>query len=161
MTEHEPEDDFGYPDPFALEDEPTEAVVPDDPDEEDNHTDFDAFWRKQVKKKTPPTVTILGDTVTLPRALPLQYQLEMTRQAKLPTKDQDPMRLVSILFDAQQVRKWARAGMDTDQFGVLLAWVPLKIQGSNMTLEEVAVGLEEHAAKQAAKRAAGDESGEA
>ncbi|SDL14351.1 hypothetical protein SAMN05428985_11032 [Nocardioides sp. YR527] len=165
MTEHDDTTpDFDLDDPFGLEDdEPTVDLVPeDDEDDEDDHTDFDAWWKKQAKaKKKPATTTIRGVTITLPRSLPLQYQLEVTRQGKLKPDKQNPLILASILLGQQQTQQLLRAGLDLDQFPVLLAWIPAKIQGSDMTLDEVARDLEEYERKRAEKRAQGDESGEA
>lgn len=122
--------------PDVLEDPAT-------PDDLEDHTDFDAFWRKQTKKKKPaPTVTICGQKITLPRSLPLQFQLEATRQEKLPKKKQDPFPLLMILIGERQVKKLARAGLDLDMFMILIAWLPARISGSDMTLEEVAAELE-------------------
>lgn len=148
--------------PFSIvDDEPIEDYTIE-PDDEDDHTDFDAFWRKQPKaKKKPATATIRGVTITLPRALPLQYQLEVTRQGKLKQDKQNPLILASILIGEEQTKQLLRAGLDLDQFPILLAWIPAKLGGSNMTLEEVARDLEEYERKRAEKLAQGDEPGEA
>lgn len=131
------------------------SETPEEPDDIEDHTDFDAFWKKEAKAAPKPsTVTIMGDRITLPRALPLHFVLEQTRQQRLPKKQQDPMALAVILFGQVQVNKWARAGMDTDQFAVVISWVPAKLQGSDVTLEEVAQKLKEYQAGQ------GEESGE-
>lgn len=132
----------------------SEATAPDDLED---HTDFDAFWKKKVKKARPaPTVTICGQKITLPRSMPLQFQLEATKQEKLPKKKQDPFPLLAILIGERQVKQLARAGLDLDMFVILLAWIPARISGADLTLEEVAAELEK---KQAEKD--GGESGEA
>lgn len=97
--------------------------------------DFDAFWssRKRKRKATP----IMGEVVTLPSSLPLQFELE-ARKVQRSRKDKDVRKLVAILFGEDALERWAKRGMDMEQFMVLLAWAPRAIAGDPVTLQEVA-----------------------
>jgi hypothetical protein len=97
--------------------------------------DFDAFWSARERKQK--STTIMGETITLPPALPLQFELEARRLAR-SKRDQDVRKLVAILFGQDTFTKWAEKGMDLEQFKVLLAWAPQVIAGNDVTLAEVA-----------------------
>ena len=97
--------------------------------------DFDAFWSARERKQK--STTIMGETITLPPALPLQFELEARRLAR-SKRDQDVRKLVAILFGQDTFTKWAEKGMDLEQFQVLLAWAPQVIAGNDVTLAEVA-----------------------
>lgn len=114
----------------------TEQVETSD---EGNVEDFDAFWTTRKRKRR--TTTIMGERVTLPASLPLQFELEARKRAK-STKDKDVRKLVAILFGEGALARWAERGMDLEQFSVLLAWAPQVIAGENVTLREVADELE-------------------
>jgi len=102
--------------------------------------DFDAFWQAQDRAIT--RVRIMGETVELPASLPLQFELEADRLSG--SQDTDDLRyLVGILFGQDALDKWAKAGMDRQQFAVLLAWAPQRIEGGNMSLAEVAAKVAE------------------
>lgn len=100
--------------------------------------DFDAFWTAQDRKH--PTVKIMGEVYTLPASLPLQFELE-ARRLQRSKRDQDVRKLVAILFGEDSMEKWAEAGMDIEQFQLLLAWAPRRIAGQNITMAEVAAEL--------------------
>jgi len=112
--------------------------------------DFDAFWT--ARKRPTRTTTIMGETVTLPPSLPLQFELE-ARKVQRSKRNQDVQRLVGILFGQDALDRWSANGMDLEQFMVLLAWAPRAIAGQPVTLAEVADEI--------AKAMGGDESGEA
>lgn len=103
--------------------------------------DFDAFWSTRKRKRR--TTTIMGQPVVLPASLPLQFELEAKRLQR-SKRDKDVHKLVAILFGEDAFTKWARAGMDLEQFQVLLAWAPQVIAGADLTLAEVADALAEH-----------------
>lgn len=101
----------------------------------DSVEDFDAFWSMQDRKR--PATTIMGQRVELPASLPLQFEME-ARRLQRSRKDKDVRKLVAILFGQDQYERWAEAGMDLEQFMVLLAWAPAVIAGQPVTLAEVA-----------------------
>lgn len=104
--------------------------------------DFDAFWRArdQSGKRKRKSTTIMGELVELPPSLPIWFELEAKRLQH--SRDENDIRkLVGILFGEAALDKWAAAGMDGEQFAVLLAWAPLVIAGANITLAEVAASL--------------------
>lgn len=109
----------------------------EDDTDEDGVVDFDAFWKKRDKKRPAKRLRIFGQVVELPKSLPLQFELEARRVAK-SKRDEDVHNLVAILFGADAYEAWAEAGMDLDQFQVLLAWGPRYIAGQQVTLEQVA-----------------------
>lgn len=96
--------------------------------------DFDAFW-DQLDRKGKVT-TIMGERVTLPPAIPLQFELEAKRVQR-SKKPEDIKRLVAILFGDGTLKRWSEKGMDQHQFMVLLAWAPRVIAGVPVTLAEV------------------------
>lgn len=111
------------------------------PDDDADLDDFDAFWESQDKRKRRG-VKIGGEWYELPKALPLQFDLEARKLAK-SRKDEDVTKLVSILFGQDSYERFAAAGMDIDQFRVLLAWAPRRIMGHNVTLAQVAAEVAE------------------
>lgn len=102
--------------------------------------DFDAFWAEYDRGRKRPSLRLFGQVVELPPALPLQFELEAKRLAR-SKRDRDVSKLVAILFGADVLEKWAEAGMDSDQFQLLLAWAPRRIAGQKVTLTEVAAEL--------------------
>lgn len=98
--------------------------------------DFDAFWDAESAKDKPRTTKIMGRTVTLPRQLPLQFDME-ARRLQRSQNPEDIRALAAILVGADTVEAWAKAGMDLEQFMVLLAWLPRVIAGDSVTLAEV------------------------
>jgi hypothetical protein len=111
--------------------------------------DFDAFWAARERKGK--TTTIMGVAVTLPPALPLQFEME-ARRLERSKREADIHKLVAILFGDDAYETWAEGGMDLEQFMVLLAWAPRVIQGQSVTLAEVA--------DEVAARMAADEDGD-
>lgn len=103
--------------------------------------DFDAFWTGH-DKRTRTRVKIMGQIIELPKALPLQFELE-ARRLQRSKSDDDVRKLVGILFGADAMEKWAEAGMDLDQFKVLLAWGPRRIAGEHVTFGQVAAEVAE------------------
>lgn len=102
--------------------------------------DFDAFWQSQERTGIP--VRIRGEVVTLPPALPLQFEL-VARRKKNSKDPRDTEKLVGILFGEDALTKWAGAGMDSEEFAVLLAWATQRIGGGTMSMAEVAAKLQE------------------
>lgn len=138
----------GNPAKAAAEAEP--VVYDPTPVDEDGVEDFDAFWSAQDRHG--PRVRIAGEVVDLPPAIPLEFELLAKRMAT-SSSDADVRRCVAVLFGADRIEQWAKAGMDAQQFKVLLAWAPQRIAGNNVSLAEVAAII--------AKAEAAQESGEA
>lgn len=97
--------------------------------------DFDAFWSTRNRKHR--STTIMGETITLPASLPLQFEME-ARRASDSSNEDDIRKLVGILFGTDHLDRWAKRGMDLEQFKVLLAWAPRVVAGQDITLAEVA-----------------------
>ena len=129
----------------------SEHETPETTDEHAGVEDFDAFWAK--RKRRVRQTTIMGETVTLPPSLPLQFEMEAKRLQR-SKRDQDVRHLVGLLFGEDALGRWSKAGLDLEQFMVLLAWAPRAIAGDPVTLAEVADTV-------AAHMAGGDEPGEA
>lgn len=113
---------------------------------DDGTEDFDAFWSSQ--KRTGRRVRLFGEVVELPPALPLQFEME-ARRLQRSKRDKDVTRLVGILFGEDALERYAAAGMDIEQFRLLLAWAPRAIAGQKgkdgqpLALAEVAAELAE------------------
>ena len=131
---------------------PTKAKPEPDAPEDLELEDFDAFW---VKRKRPRT-RIMGQIVELPASLPLRFELEAKKLAKSKA-EQDVRTLVAILFGDDALDQWTQAGMDVEQFQLLLAWAPRKIAGQDVTLAQVAEELADYQARLAAKGDSDDE----
>jgi len=108
-------------------------------DAEEATEDFDAFWASRKRKRK--VTTIMGVRTELPPSIPLQFELEARKVAR-SKRDKDVRRLVAILFGEEALAQWSEAGMDADQFAVLLAWAPQVIAGRDVTLAQVADELE-------------------
>jgi hypothetical protein len=124
----------------AAEQAAQKASAPVEPISEDLHDensveDFDAFWASRERRGK--TTTIMGRTVELPPALPLQFEME-ARRLERSKREKDVHRLVAILFGPDALDHWRKAGMDAEQFAVLLAWAPQVVAGNDVTLAEVA-----------------------
>lgn len=105
----------------------------------DDTADFDAWWRKHAaeKPKRPP-LTFMGETWELPKDVPLQFQLEATKQDRLPRAQKDPVRLAVILFGRELVDAWVSKGIGIEQFSILIGWATANVQGKPMSFDEVA-----------------------
>lgn len=118
----------------------SENPTTDIAEDSDALEDFDAFWTARDRKH--PTVKIMGKDYTLPASLPLQFELE-ARRLQRSKKNGDVQKLVGILFGQDSMAEWAEAGMDIEQFQLLLAWAPRRIAGQKITLAEVKAELSE------------------
>lgn len=101
--------------------------------------DFDAFWEAKAKsgERVGKTTRIMGETVTLPPALPLRFEMEAKRLQR-SKNERDMKTLLGTIFDADAMDRWVAKGMDLEQFMVLIAWAPQVIAGADVTLAEVA-----------------------
>lgn len=99
--------------------------------------DFDAFWREQDRKGVRLS-NVFGVDIELPAELPLRFEIEAKRLAA--SEDFDDIRhLVGVLFGDDALDQWTAAGMDVEQFGVLLMWGSANAAGQRMTLAEARV----------------------
>lgn len=105
------------------------------PVDEDGVEDFDAYWSSV--ERTGPRVRVAGVVIDLPPAIPLEFDLLAKRMAK-SNSEVHIKRLLAILFGGATLEQWAEAGMDLEQFKVLLAWAPQRIAGSDVSVAEVA-----------------------
>lgn len=115
-----------------------EPAEPAEVDAEDSVEDFDAFWTARDRKGK--TTTIMGRVTELPPSLPLQFEME-ARRLQRSKREKDMHKLVAILFGPDALDDWRKAGMDLEQFAVLIAWAPQVIAGADVTLAEVADAL--------------------
>lgn len=118
----------------------TPVYEPGETADEHGTEDFDAFWESRTRKRRK--TKIMGQDVELPPALPLRFEMEARRLERSKSED-DVRRLVGVLFGETALDGWVEAGMDAEQFAVLLAWGPRVIAGHDITLAEVADLLEQ------------------
>lgn len=120
----------------AKRDDTTDAPTYDPtPVDADGVEDFDAFWSSLDRKGV--TIRIMGETITLPPALPLEVELLTKRMNRKRADAAAVKRLLTLLFGEDRTEKWANAGMDTEQLQVLLAYTMHRIGGGTMTMAEV------------------------
>lgn len=114
--------------------------------------DFDAFWT-EVGRKQVVLKNVFGVDLVLPPTLPLQLELEMKIYQK-SDKVEDIGRLCRILFRLtdEEYQRWIDAGMDVEQFSVLLMWGLANASGNPMTLADV---RQEYMDKQQKKESGG------
>jgi hypothetical protein len=117
------------------ETEQAEPTYDPTPVDADGVEDFDAFWQQQDRKR--PAVRIMGEVVDLPPAIPLEFEL-LAKRMSAKSDDASVRRCVAVLFGEDRLDRWAEAGMDAEQFKVLLAWAPQRIAGNDVSLAEVA-----------------------
>lgn len=127
-------------------DQTPESVEYDDTGAED----FDAFWQEHDAKRKPRTIKVAGEVIELPRALPLAFQLE-TKRAERSEDIGDVRKLIGLLFGSDRLDHWIESGMDDEQFQVLLAYTPAKVQGSDITMAEAAEFVARKRAEEMAK----------
>lgn len=130
MSEHSEHDERDY----RAEVEAMQAAAREVLDDE-GVEDFDAFWSAQ--NRTGRKVRLFGEVVTLPPALPLQFEFE-ARKLQRSKRGRDVSKLVGILYGPDALEKFSRKGLDADQFQLLLAWTPRAISDPTVTLQQVA-----------------------
>lgn len=132
----------GNPAKRAAQENPEPVEYDPTPVDADGVEDFDAFWSEQDAQRDRAQVRIRGEVVTLPAALPLQFDL-LVRQNRRSKDPKVTERLVGILFGQGSLDKWRKAGMDAEEFAVLLSWATQRIGGGTMSMHEVAEKLRE------------------
>lgn len=114
--------------------------------------DFDQFWSASGRVGAELR-NVFGVDVRLPAALPLHFEMKARRLADSESEE-DTRELVAILFGPGTFTQWMDAGMDGEQFAVLLAWGVANAKGKPTTLAEArALYLEAEHAKDAGNRA--------
>lgn len=138
----------GNPAKRAAQENPEPVEYDPTPVDAEGVEDFDAFWQEQDAKRDRIPVRIRGRVHFLPPALPLEFDMLSRKNAKR----QDPKlveRLVGMLFGKDALAKWSRAGMDNEEFALLLAYATQRIDGGTMSMAEVAAKLAEREAANA------------
>lgn len=105
------------------------------PVDENGVEDFDAFWDGLDRKGV--TIRVMGETITLPPAMPLEVEL-LAKRMERRSDDAAVRRLISALFGKDRTEQWAKAGMDAFQFKVVLAYTMHRIGGGTMPMAQVA-----------------------
>lgn len=113
--------------------------------------DFDAFWSEQDRKGTT-LKNVFGIDVQLPPKLPLRFEIE-ARRLKNSEDEDDIKRLVALLFGETSLDRWVDAGMDNEQFGVMIMWGTANASGQRMSLAEARSEYREMNAKKDGKDA--------
>lgn len=98
--------------------------------------DFDAFWSKQ-KRRGLRLGNVFGVPVELPPSLPLAFEVAQ-RQLASSQAEEDVRYMVGLLFGEGALERWRDAGMDGEQFAVLLMWGSANCAAGKhaMTLDE-------------------------
>lgn len=116
------------------EQETPAATYDPTPVDADGVEDFDAFWQAQDREHV--TIRVMGENIALPPAMPLEVEL----LAKRLQRRSDPKavrRMLTALFGEDRTVKWAAAGMDSEQFQVLLAYTMHRLGGGTKSMAEV------------------------
>lgn len=96
--------------------------------------DFEAFWSQQSRRGARLS-NVFGVDVELPASMPLRFEMEAQRVQRSQSEE-DVRRMVGILFGDDALDRWTEAGMDAEQFAVLLLWGSSNVAGTPMTLAE-------------------------
>ena len=113
--------------PEAREYDPT-------PVDADGIEDFDAFWQSQDREHI--TIRVMGENIDLPPAMPLEVEL-LAKRLQRKSDPRSVRRMITALFGEDRTTKWAEAGMDAEQFQVLLAYAMHRIGGGDRSMSEV------------------------
>lgn len=106
---------------------------------DDGVEDFDAFWSSLGRKGT--VIRVMGEDIELPPSLPLEVELVSKRMMRQRATAASVKRLLVLLFGEDRTETWAKAGMDTEQLQVLLAYTMHKVGGGTMSMAEVRTRL--------------------
>lgn len=105
------------------------------PVDADGVEDFDAFWQAQDREHI--TIRVMGENIDLPPAMPLEVEL-LAKRLRNRSDAKSVKRMLVALFGADRTVKWAEAGMDSEQFQVLLAYTMHRLGGGTKSMAEVA-----------------------
>ena len=105
------------------------------PVDADGVEDFDAFWTSLDRKGV--AIRVMGETIDLPPAMPLEVEL-LAKRLQRRSDARSVRRVLTALFGADRTEQWAEAGMDSEQFQVLLAYTMHRLGGGTKSMAEVA-----------------------
>lgn len=112
--------------------------------EENTTLDFDAFWAGHVedpKNDLQKRVKILGEYYTLTSDVPFAL---MVQAMGTDSDDIEGMTmLVDELYGEGVLDQWLEKGMSLAQLPIIMAWSIARIQGRDLSFEEVASQLKE------------------
>lgn len=134
----------GNPAKRAEADAPAPREYDPTPLDENGVEDFDAFWSSLERKGA--VVRVMGEDIELPPATPLEVELLAKRMNRRRADPAAVTRLLVLLFGEDRTEKWAKAGMDSEQLQVLLAYSMHRIGGGTKSMAEVAALLREQEA---------------
>lgn len=95
--------------------------------------DFDEFW--SAKQRKGLHFRIRGVDCELPPRMPVQFELE-ARRMENSTDGDDVKRLVGLLVGRKSLDRLLDAGLDEDEFSVLLLWATCNLKGKPMSISE-------------------------
>lgn len=124
----------GNPAVRAEQENPPAREYDPTPVDADGVEDFDAFWQSQDRKGV--TIRVMGETIELPPAMPLEVEL-LAKRLQRRSDAKSVRRLLTALYGSDRTVKWAEAGMDTEQFQVLLAYTMHRLGGGDKSMAEV------------------------
>jgi hypothetical protein len=116
--------------------------------EENGTLDFDQFWADHLEKpdtETTKKIKIFGEYYTLIVDIPFSLLIQT-----MNTDSNDMVgmsQLVDQLYGEGTLQKWLDKGMSLQQLPILMAWSIARIQGREMSFEEVAAQLKEFMGK--------------
>lgn len=129
----------GNPAVRAEQENPPAREYDPTPVDENGVEDFDAFWSSLDRKGA--TIRVAGEDIELPPALPLEVELLSKRMSRRKADAEAVKRLLVLLFGEDRTEAWAKAGMDTEQLQVLLAYTMNRVGGGSMSMAEVRARL--------------------
>lgn len=114
-------------------------------EENPNTVDFDMFWAGHTKKPAPITIKVCGKVAELNTDLSLA-EMQAISAADVGNPNQLKDTLVR-LFGQETYDYWLSAGMLFAQAPIIVLWGLLKLQGIEMSLQEVAEHMSSMAGK--------------
>jgi|ERR1700741_5467920 len=108
--------------------------------DEENVIDYDAFWEQYSAKSPRKKVRVLGQLISLPFDIPLSLERRMsvTNMADKEALGQ----LLAEIYGEDVLDAWVDNGMGTKQMALLVSWTLLRVQGSDITLQDAAKAME-------------------
>lgn len=100
---------------------------------------WDAFWAEAAPREQ---VEIRGVTVQVPTDMPLGVE-QRIEELQDSTALEDIAELVSLIFGADCIEPWRKAGMGLREFQTVLTWGLARAGGRDMTFAEAFALVEE------------------
>lgn len=108
---------------------------------EDSTIDFDQFWEGYSEGIPAEKIQIMGMTIQLRMDIPLKLLIQM---GSTDSRDLSSMtELLSKLYGNEVFNQLLDKGLSLPQLPILMAWSIARIQGMEITFEEVAKQLKE------------------